>query len=56
MNMEAGAYEGSRAVPTIFNFTMNLLERFLNSLCVFPSRKKSLPILNDVSGIVRPGR
>ncbi|KAI4380936.1 hypothetical protein MLD38_007066 [Melastoma candidum] len=56
LNVEAEAYVGSRALPTIFNFTMNLLEGFLNSLRIFPSRKKPLPILNNVSGIVRPGR
>ncbi|KAL0330263.1 UNVERIFIED_CONTAM: Pleiotropic drug resistance protein 1, partial [Sesamum radiatum] len=47
---------GSRALPTVFNFTVNILEGFLSYLHVLPSRKKPLPILHDVSGIIKPGR
>ncbi|XP_030543117.1 pleiotropic drug resistance protein 1-like [Rhodamnia argentea] len=56
LNVEAEAYVGSRALPTIFNFSVNMLEGLLNIFHVLPSRKKPLPILNDVSGIIKPRR
>ncbi|XP_050238266.1 pleiotropic drug resistance protein 1-like [Mercurialis annua] len=56
LNVEAQAYIGSRALPTIFNFSINLMEEFLNYIHILPSRKKPLPILHDVSGIIKPRR
>ncbi|GJV89909.1 AAA+ ATPase domain-containing protein [Tanacetum coccineum] len=56
LNVDAEAYVGGRALPTIINFVVNILEGSLNYLHLLPSRKKSLPILHDVSGIVKPGR
>ncbi|KAA8521480.1 hypothetical protein F0562_012153 [Nyssa sinensis] len=56
LNVDAEAYVGSRALPTILNFSVNILEGFLNSLHILPSRKKPFPILHDVSGIIKPGR
>ncbi|KAF3650989.1 Pleiotropic drug resistance protein 1 [Capsicum annuum] len=56
LGVDAEARVGSRALPTIFNFTVNILEDFLNYLHILPSRKKPLPVLHDVSGIIKPGR
>ncbi|WCJ30209.1 ABC transporter G family member 36 [Euphorbia peplus] len=56
LNIEAQAYIGKRALPTILNFFTNLLEGFLNYIQLLPSRKKPLPILHDVCGIIKPGR
>ncbi|KAK4559271.1 hypothetical protein RGQ29_008489 [Quercus rubra] len=56
LNVEAEVYIGSRALPTIFNFFVNLLEGFFNYLHILPSRKITLPILRDVSGIIQPQR
>ncbi|XP_010249930.1 PREDICTED: pleiotropic drug resistance protein 1-like [Nelumbo nucifera] len=56
LNINADAYVGSRALPTIFNFTANIFEGFLNFLHILPSRKKPLCILHDVSGIIKPSR
>ncbi|XP_015083790.1 pleiotropic drug resistance protein 1-like [Solanum pennellii] len=56
LNVDAEARVGSRALPTIFNFTVNIIEDFLNYLHILPSRKKPLPILHEVSGIIKPGR
>ncbi|PON57941.1 ABC type transporter protein [Parasponia andersonii] len=56
LNVEAEAYVGGRALPTMFNFCINMLEGFLNYLHIVPSRKKPLPILYDVSGIIKPRR
>ncbi|CAL1388195.1 unnamed protein product [Linum trigynum] len=56
LNVEAEADVAGRALPTVYNFSVNLLEGILNSLHILPSRKKPLPILHDVSGIIKPGR
>ncbi|XP_059459725.1 pleiotropic drug resistance protein 1-like [Corylus avellana] len=56
LNVEAEVYVGSRALPTICNFVVNMLEGFLNYLHIHPSRKIPLPILQDVSGIIKPQR
>ncbi|XP_050366568.1 pleiotropic drug resistance protein 1-like [Argentina anserina] len=56
LSVEAEAYVGSRALPTILNFYINILEGFLNCLHVLPSRKKRFPILHGVSGIIKPRR
>ncbi|XP_068652531.1 pleiotropic drug resistance protein 1-like isoform X2 [Aristolochia californica] len=56
LNIEAEAYVGGRALPTVFNFTANVIEDFLNYLRILPSRKKPLTILHDVSGIIKPCR
>ncbi|KAL1346855.1 hypothetical protein HN51_020384 [Arachis hypogaea] len=56
LNVEAEAHVGSRALPTNLNFCINLLEGFLNSLCLLPSRKKPFTVLHDVSGIIKPRR
>ncbi|KAH0662062.1 hypothetical protein KY284_026993 [Solanum tuberosum] len=56
LSVDAETYVGNRGVPTIFNFTVNILEGFLNSLHSLPNTKRSLPILHEISGIVKPGR
>ncbi|KDP36997.1 hypothetical protein JCGZ_06053 [Jatropha curcas] len=56
LNIEAEAFVGNRALPTFVNFSVNILEGFLNSLHILPGRKKSFPILKDVSGIIKPSR
>ncbi|GLT80511.1 hypothetical protein SLA2020_519470 [Shorea laevis] len=56
LNVAAEAYVGSRALPTILNFSINMFEGILNYLHILPSRKKPLPILSDVSGIIKPKR
>ncbi|XP_010061952.2 pleiotropic drug resistance protein 1 [Eucalyptus grandis] len=56
LNIEAETHVGSRALPTFLNFTANIAEGFLNFFHILPTRKKQLPILNDISGIIRPCR
>ncbi|MCH96477.1 pleiotropic drug resistance protein 1-like, partial [Trifolium medium] len=56
LNVEAEARVGSRALPTILNFSINLLEGFVNFFHLIPSRKKPLTVLHDVSGIIKPKR
>ncbi|KAB2636440.1 pleiotropic drug resistance protein 1-like [Pyrus ussuriensis x Pyrus communis] len=56
LKIAAEAYAGSRALPTVFNYCVNMVEGLLNSLHILPSKKKHLSILKDVSGIIRPCR
>ncbi|XP_023512684.1 pleiotropic drug resistance protein 1-like [Cucurbita pepo subsp. pepo] len=56
LNVEAEAHTADRALPTIFNFSLNMLEGFLSYFHIIPNRKKHLSILHDVSGIIKPGR
>ncbi|KAL0401566.1 UNVERIFIED_CONTAM: Pleiotropic drug resistance protein 2 [Sesamum latifolium] len=44
LSVDGDAYVGSRALPTLLNSTLNVIE------------KKSIKILHDVSGIVKPSR
>ncbi|KAI3470595.1 hypothetical protein Pfo_027258 [Paulownia fortunei] len=56
LSVEGDAFSGSRALPTLFNSTINALEGILGFLRLFPSKKKAVKILSDVSGIVKPTR
>ncbi|KAJ7966134.1 Pleiotropic drug resistance ABC transporter [Quillaja saponaria] len=56
LNIEAEAHVGGRALPTMFNFSINMFEELLNFLHILPSRKKPFLILQDVSGIIKPKR
>ncbi|XP_078168184.1 ABC transporter G family member 36-like isoform X1 [Carex rostrata] len=56
LSIDAEAHVGSRGLPTVINSTMNTLESIANSLHILPSRKTKMPILHDVSGIVKPCR
>ncbi|XP_014513559.1 pleiotropic drug resistance protein 2 [Vigna radiata var. radiata] len=54
--VEGDAFNGSRALPTLVNSTMNVMERVLESVNLLPSKKKVIKILQGVSGIVKPAR
>ncbi|MCO5595596.1 hypothetical protein L7F22_049641 [Adiantum nelumboides] len=56
LNISADVYVGSRALPTLLNFTVNYIQRFLSCLHLASSRKHNLTILHDVSGIIKPSR
>ncbi|OAY36963.1 pleiotropic drug resistance protein 1 [Manihot esculenta] len=56
LNIEAEALVGSNALPSFLNFTISIAEGLLNYLHIFPSRKRPLTILNDVSGVIKPSR
>eukprot|EP01018_Ginkgo_biloba_P008437 Gb_15305 [translate_table: standard] len=56
LNVDADVYIGSRALPTIPNYVLNMAEAFLRYLPIFASRKKQLSIIDGVSGIVKPCR
>ncbi|XP_050210478.1 pleiotropic drug resistance protein 2-like [Mercurialis annua] len=56
LSVEGDAYVGTRALPTLVNAAMNTLEGILGLLRIFPSKKRAVKILHDVSGIVKPSR
>ncbi|XP_027084814.1 pleiotropic drug resistance protein 1-like [Coffea arabica] len=56
LSVEAEAHVGSRALPTLVNFSANIVEGLLGYLHILPNRKKPFPILHDVSGIIKPAR
>ncbi|XP_042517442.1 pleiotropic drug resistance protein 1-like [Macadamia integrifolia] len=56
VNVDAEAYVGIRALPTIFNSIANVLEGILDYLHIVRSKKVPISILHDVSGIIKPGR
>ncbi|KAI3844873.1 hypothetical protein MKX03_008304, partial [Papaver bracteatum] len=56
LSIEADAYVGSRALPTLLNSTLNAVEAFLGLVWLVPSKKRINKILRNVSGIVRPSR
>ncbi|XP_077211687.1 pleiotropic drug resistance protein TUR2-like [Tasmannia lanceolata] len=56
LSIDAEAHVGSRALPSVINFCMNIVEDLLNTLHILPSRKVPFSILHDISGIIRPCR
>ncbi|KAJ9153602.1 hypothetical protein P3X46_027028 [Hevea brasiliensis] len=56
LNVEVESYVGSRALPTFFNYSANIVEGLLNFVHILSSKKKRLHILKDASGIIKPSR
>ncbi|KAL2318113.1 hypothetical protein Fmac_031989 [Flemingia macrophylla] len=56
INAEAQVYVGGRALPSLQNFFVNVIEGLLNYLHIIPSPKKPLHILQNISGIIKPRR
>ncbi|XVE75536.1 hypothetical protein DITRI_Ditri12bG0101500 [Diplodiscus trichospermus] len=56
LSIEGDAYLGTRALPTLLNSTLNTIEGVLGLFKLFPSKKRVVKILRDVSGIIKPSR
>lgn len=56
LNVDAKCHIGSRALPTLWNTTRNILEGFLETMHLFPSKKIEFNILKDVNGLIKPSR
>ncbi|XP_071742297.1 ABC transporter G family member 32 [Rutidosis leptorrhynchoides] len=56
LKVETFFHVGSRALPTITNFIVNMTEAFLRQLRIYKGKRRKLTILDDVSGIIRPSR
>ncbi|WVZ69760.1 hypothetical protein U9M48_018495 [Paspalum notatum var. saurae] len=56
LEAEAEVRVGSGSLPTVLNSIINTVEEAANALRILPSRKRIMPILHDVSGIIKPRR
>ncbi|KAL8127808.1 hypothetical protein AgCh_014659 [Apium graveolens] len=56
LTISAKVQVGSRALPTLINYTRDLVERLLTALRIYKPRRHKLTILNNISGVVKPGR
>ncbi|XP_057470461.1 pleiotropic drug resistance protein 2-like isoform X2 [Actinidia eriantha] len=56
LSIEGDAYVGTRALPTLLNASVNMIEGILGLVKLFPSKKRVVNILKGVSGIVKPSR
>ncbi|RZC82275.1 hypothetical protein C5167_045056 [Papaver somniferum] len=56
LSVEGDAFIASRALPTLFNASLNAMEMLLGFIRCSPSKKVVNKILRDVSGIVKPSR
>ncbi|KAK6945030.1 ABC transporter-like, ATP-binding domain [Dillenia turbinata] len=56
INVDAEAYVGRKAIPTIFNSCVNAFQDVLHRIRILPNKKEKISILQNVSGILRPGR
>ncbi|XP_020581075.1 LOW QUALITY PROTEIN: ABC transporter G family member 44-like [Phalaenopsis equestris] len=56
LSISAEAYAGSRGLPSFFRSIVNTIEPVANFLHILPRTKKTITILNDISGIIKPRR
>ena len=56
LEAEAEVRVGNSGLPTVLNSMTNKLEGAANALGILPNKKQIMPILHDVSGIVKPRR
>lgn len=56
LSIEADCYVGSRALPTLPNVTLNMVESALRIFGISTAKRTKLTILKNVSGIIKPSR
>ncbi|XP_020221803.1 ABC transporter G family member 31 [Cajanus cajan] len=56
LTIEADVQIGSRALPTLINYTRDALEGMITGIGIGRPQRHSLTILNDISGVIKPGR
>lgn len=56
LTVEANCHVGSRGLPTLWNVFLNILESVAGFLHLSPTRKQVVTILDNVSGLIKPGR
>ncbi|XP_071717159.1 pleiotropic drug resistance protein 1-like [Rutidosis leptorrhynchoides] len=56
LTVETDVNTGSRALPSFINFYLEIIEGFLSFFHLRRNIKKHITILDDVSGIIKPGR
>ena len=53
LHIDASAYVGSRALPTVLNAYINVVEAGLLKLKLLGGAKKPFTILDNMSGVIR---
>ncbi|KAK1393576.1 hypothetical protein POM88_012632 [Heracleum sosnowskyi] len=56
LSVEGDVYTGSRALPSLLNATLNTIESVLGLIGLTAAKIQKIPILQDVSGKVKPSR
>ncbi|XP_062082926.1 pleiotropic drug resistance protein 2-like [Humulus lupulus] len=56
LSIEGDAYVGTRALPTLLNSSLNMIEGAIGLLGLTPSKQRVVKILQNVSGIIKPSR
>ncbi|KAK7385522.1 hypothetical protein VNO78_31244 [Psophocarpus tetragonolobus] len=56
LSVTADVQIGCRALPTLINYTRDVAEGILTKLRLCRPNRHSLTILNDVTGVIKPGR
>ncbi|CAI7863997.1 unnamed protein product [Closterium sp. NIES-54] len=56
VSAEARVYVGKRGLPTLPNFTLNMITSMLRSMRLLPDKRRRFPILHGCSGVLKPGR
>ncbi|KAH0458194.1 hypothetical protein IEQ34_013509 [Dendrobium chrysotoxum] len=56
LTVETECHIGRRALPTLVNATQNMIESILDVIGIRLTKRTQLPILNDVSGVIKPSR
>ncbi|KAJ4751592.1 Pleiotropic drug resistance subfamily G protein [Rhynchospora pubera] len=56
LNVSTKVHVGSRALPSLTNYVKDIAEQVLISLHVLRPKKHTLTILDNVSGVIKPGR
>jgi hypothetical protein len=56
LDVEAEVRVGSSGLPTVLNSITNTIEEAATALRLLRGRKRKMPVLHDVSGIVKPRR
>jgi len=56
LTVEANSYVGSRALPTLPNSALNILESLFGICGISTAKRTKLTILKNASGIVKPSR
>ncbi|KAG0455937.1 hypothetical protein HPP92_023725 [Vanilla planifolia] len=56
LNVSAKCHVGNRALPTLANAMQNIIDNALEAIGIRLTKRATLNILNDVSGIIKPSR
>ncbi|KAJ7564272.1 hypothetical protein O6H91_02G010500 [Diphasiastrum complanatum] len=56
LTVDVSSYTHTQSLPTLWSAARNLVKGSINLLGLFPMKKSTLTILEDISGIIRPRR